>query len=552
MSTYRIFCALFLGSGLVLKTNAYKIECIYPRNARDPWDVRERIGNWISEFHNPTILDDNGLGSASETPMVIRDGYYWSGCQTTCLHYHDNRVSDPFTKESLFPNPNMLPVFMQNAHSITMCMAQCYAHVANSWSRKTADDFVMYVNESMKLPITNPRTEEGIKNATTLFYDGQRDPLLLLINENDFHPIVMGHVAGFRVMLIADNDGWNANGSMQYSRETDSMVPCTGSCRAYQDTSGYAPKPNPRTYPDLSNDTNKYDCTGLCRHWQPLQEGNKVGTLKRQEHVVPHIGEHARTFLRDVTGNLVDPDYDLRSEALEVIEEVRLTASDNNRKDMIRFFDEKLQVRALIRQNMRDDPYFRPRIPFQDYILFVYGMTIAEYDGVIQAWHEKLRHDYVRPTTVIKHWDSDMLNTFGGDIDHDGPVTIMARDFEALIRVMPHSEFPSGSSCLCTAYMEFVDSYTEFYHNGRRLENITTQTLDNNVLFANMTDVRDTCSESRIWGGMHFKAAIPAGTTICEGLGELAREWIEEMKDSAITYHGVEYGRDDTLPACIP
>merc|ERR1719446_131775 len=40
-----------------------------------------------------------------------------------------------------------------------------------------------------------------------------------------------------------------------------------------------------------------------------------------------------------------------------------------------------------------------------------------------------------------------------------GPVDIAARDFEAFIRVMPHPEFPSGSSCLCTTYQEFTDMW---------------------------------------------------------------------------------------------
>jgi hypothetical protein len=37
-----------------------------------------------------------------------------------------------------------------------------------------------------------------------------------------------------------------------------------------------------------------------------------------------------------------------------------------------------------------------------------------------------------------------------------------------------------------------------------------------------VTEMEDVCGASRLWGGMHFPAAVPAGKQLCRGLGEMA------------------------------
>jgi len=352
-------------------------------------------------------------------------------------------------------------------------------------------------------------------------------------------------MAGFRVMDYVKDDGWNADGMLQYSHKQDATVPCTGNCRRFQDTSGYTPVPDPRTFPDLSEDETVYNCTGLCRRWQPLQEGDEAGSLKNQEFVVPHIGKYAHTYLREPSLSLSDPEYDLYEDSLLVIEEVKMTSGDDYKKAAVKLFDDKGYVRQLIQTHLRN----KFDLSFQDYLLFLYGISAGEYDGAVQSWHEKAAHDLVRPTTVIKHWDDDMLMTFGGDVDHDGPVEIAARDFEAFIRVMPHPEFPSGSSCLCTTYMEYTDLWTGDLF-GRMPENIVHYEDGIKFNFTDMTDLRDHCSNSRIWGGIHYVAAVPAGEQICEGLGTLAFDWVTTMKDGS-NFNNKPHYQGDANPTCM-
>ena len=75
-----------------------------------------------------------------------------------------------------------------------------------------------------------------------------------------------------------------------------------------------------------------------------------------------------------------------------------------------------------------------------------------------------MRFDRVRPTTVIQRWGDGKINIFNGNAASTDPEHTKARDFQSFIRVMPHSEYPSGSASICTAYAEYVDLYTqEFY-----------------------------------------------------------------------------------------
>lgn len=76
----------------------------------------------------------------------------------------------------------------------------------------------------------------------------------------------------------------------------------------------------------------------------------------------------------------------------------------------------------------------------------IFENGVAEIDATVLAWREKLAKDLMRPTTYINRWGEDGVRT--GQPDISGPVEIRTASFEVLTRVMPHSEFPSGSACL--------------------------------------------------------------------------------------------------------
>ena len=77
----------------------------------------------------------------------------------------------------------------------------------------------------------------------------------------------------------------------------------------------------------------------------------------------------------------------------------------------------------------------------------------------INRWKEKVRHDLVRPTTVIQGTRPErMVRTWGGP--HRSSQTMIKRkDVEPYKRVMPHSEYPSGSSCLCQGIADYANAF---------------------------------------------------------------------------------------------
>lgn len=509
---------LLLAGGATI-ASAYDVGCLWPEKAPDDlFVVRDRIVI-VNEEHIPDLNSDAGaFGAGSETPIVIHTSHELTMCHAACTAYHSSsRVKDPITLEDPFFT---VPPFGRNGYSIMMCLAQCRSYMDN-----TNNDYM--INE-MGFDVFPRSTRRDIDRAvdrcpdpTAVGCHGDCTQLCDIISES-FDPYVIGAYLGIRINDYTDVDGWNRKGDMVYDYETGMAVPCTSNCRKYQNTIGYVPKPDPRSYPFLSEDDSKYDCTGDCRRWQPLQEEDPLGSLKRQEFIVPHIGYTARTYLRNATLSLEDPEYDLYNDSLQVIEELRMTSMDQYKKDQIQLMDNKVKVRWVLQNAVKKAFAETGRMSIQEYMMFLIGISTAEHDAVIQAWKEKVHHDYVRPTTVIKHWGGDELYTFGGDREETMPMNITARDFEAFVRVMPHGEFPSGSSCLCKAYQEFTDEFL-MATKGETIENFGNNY--NNKTYEDMSELLQICGDSRVWAGLHYPPAVPAGEQICTGLGTLATEW---------------------------
>merc|ERR1719464_251874 len=343
---------------------------------------------------------------------------------------------------------------------------------------------------------------------------------------------------------------------MTYDEASGSEVPCTSSCRAFQDTTGYRPVDDPRYKDGWMWGIDGSECNDDCRKWQPLQEEDGYGSLRHQEFVVPHIGSEGKWYLREPTMMTDTPMYDYKQESLDVIARLAAAAEDPQQMAQIAFFDDKLDVRHLFQRETRLQ--FSTRHSFQDHLLYIFGLSAGEYDGVIQGWKEKVRHDLVRPTTVIKSWGGEKITTYSADAGDGQAVEINARDFEAFLRVMPHGEHPSGSSCLCKTYQEFTDAFTRSRYDDVVMD--ATETVDGEELHWETTqDILEACGQSRLWGGLHYPQAIPDGETICAGLGELANQWIEVTQNGEDWLHkdfGPYYDDNnaednfDELPAC--
>lgn len=344
--------------------------------------------------------------------------------------------------------------------------------------------------------------------------------LKTMARQSGYDPVHVGAAVAQSVYNYSLTDGWN---------ELGTIGGCTANCRPYMDNTGYEPQ---------TDDTTR---------WQPLLEDNGLGFFYFQEHVTPHIGMNAifrnlPEVDRTVRTLRQPPPYssDLATEADAVIEIMR--DLDDEKKLQVEVFDNKstvLQgvlnswVRYLADIDFEDEELGTVgySVSWERVIHFIVGYTAGEYDSVVIAWKEKRKWDRVRPTTIIKaRGEDEIIETWAPG----GVQQIRAVDFEAYIRVMPHSEYVSGSSCIFQMVEEFVIDYNNalrfvdpffeiafppFGPGESLVEPGLVPAQELQLVYKDVVEMVALGSQSRIDGGMHFEASVPAGRQLCTGIG---------------------------------
>eukprot|EP01084_Bolivina_argentea_P250590 419929_1 len=277
--------------------------------------------------------------------------------------------------------------------------------------------------------------------------------------------------------------------------------------------------------------------------WVPLLETDYQGFFYRHQHVVPQIGETVEPLVLNKFRKAKDPKYDYDEEAELLLDRLKALAVNDTMKMMVEFFDNKLLVRGAIQIALLSQ--YKDTISFENYVNFIVGISLAEYDALLQAWNQKVEYDLIRPTTIIQRLGKEQITTYGGP--YQGIKTFEAKDFEPYIRVMPHSEYPSASACLCTGYAEFTKDFVKQEYNDDNLHNIhwfepagssnvepdITPKEDLLLYIGDLDDMYEICSKSRLWGGMHFTASVHSGKEICTGIGTLAYEYALRLKENS-------------------
>jgi len=351
---------------------------------------------------------------------------------------------------------------------------------------------------------------------------------------NGYVPEVMASIVAKQMINYLDNDGWNADGSIGPDGDE-----CTSNCMPYGDTTGYEPKLNRRL------------------RWKPLRENNGKGFSYQYDHVTPHIGKTAvtKTISRQEleSNRAPNPRYKYSDEMELVIERLADLATNETAKMLVEYFDDKISVSVSILFALDQLLQWS----WEERQVFLTGFTAGEYDAVVQAWHEKVRWDRVRPTTLIKDDDDVWIETYAGPFQ--GVKLIQSRDFEAYKRVMPHSEYPSGSSCICRTAQRFTEillekrhgitediaitipfptgadpatgEYVGFAAGSSRIEPGVTPSQNLYLQMESLAQLSEVCGESRLWGGMHFTASVSAGADLCDEMGEAGYRLIETLLD---------------------
>eukprot|EP00752_Nemacystus_decipiens_P012197 g10813.t1 len=268
--------------------------------------------------------------------------------------------------------------------------------------------------------------------------------------------------------FMMENDGWNADGGL--GGKMFNRIPFTGDFH-YEDSagnewSGYTPKNTPYEFKHKKS-------------WQPLLESNGLGYISTQEHVTPHIGITARFFGFDTaeeedawaSREVDQPPYRNRYDevAREVLEASKVAADDPTKQFAISFFDNK----------------FNSLVPLK----VTYFLRNEVGDEMVEA--------YAGPDVGIQ--------------------TMKASEWEPYIRTMPHAEYPSGSSCLCEAFASALQVWAGTDTIDPPLE-FPPPEFDGPVLtFTSWSEMSQMCGDTRVWAGLHFEEAVPAGVELCGG-----------------------------------
>ena len=541
--------------GLPALAAGYEVACEYPTTMPDPLVARAHLHQFSGSYL---------MYSKVETPVVIHIASLSSLCQINCLAYHDTTVLDVLTKQR--PLGGDIPEEYHNAWSRMLCIAQCFDLISSE-----AGQPEFYTPFWEKWGLTGlMKRDNGAGIAILAAQGGTDQPLKDYLASHDYHPYYVAQVVASEILLHVLDDGWNALGEWTYDTETGEAVKCTANCQNYKDTTGYFPKNHPTGKPELNG--TKYEVTGTDMYWQPLVDNDGKGFFMAQEHVTPHIGYTAKMKLYDSVDDIPvtpPPEYNFYEEALKVVDRLKDASGDDLKKQKIAFFDNKLLVLNTVENHVKQQ--FSEKYSFEEELLYIEGMSAGEHDATVMAWREKVRHDLVRPTTVIHRWGSDTLNTFSGDKTADGPVDIAARDFHAFQRVMPHSEYPSGSGCICTAYAEFTDAFTMGYYN-ETISNVPfgegegstgegygcDPTMDpplfvqlgcnDSFVIPDMPGLIEECGQSRLWAGFHFTAAVTESLVLCKGIGYKAYDHVQEVRNGSTL--GQKFYKGDPRPTC--
>ena len=57
---------------------------------------------------------------------------------------------------------------------------------------------------------------------------------------------------------------------------------------------------------------------------------------------------------------------------------------------------------------------------------------------------------------------------------------------------------------------------------------------DVTLAYSTWSEIAERCGESRLWGGMHFTAAVPDGAKLCEPIGDDLFQYFSHLRDGKV------------------
>merc|ERR1719433_623167 len=458
------------------------------------WSGSERFGDWYK----------------FETPITVHLTQRFTAVSWDALATMSDTYKSPWTRDDpILRAPEGYRTSFHKVVAIYYALSHWFEKAQTAAVPENIRNFEKYGLAEFKL---NPEDFADVYNCvkkSPLQIKGCLSKLVPESSGNDDQNLDMemcaffGAVAAANAIRVSETDGWNVYGELSRTGEK-----CQTRCAPYGDYTGYAPVNSPWELKEP-------------KRWQPLTEDNGRGFVYTQEHVTPQLTKVDYIANYGANPTLEDPEYDLDKEMELVYERTAKLAGNSTAQAMVKAFDNKLDVFVSMFVGMMGQIGWQ--LSLEERMLWFLGFTTAEFDAVVAAWRAKVKHDLVRPTSWSREMvDKKKVKWFNGqEVDTD--------QWTPLIRVMPHAEYPSGSSAICKAVVDFSQL---FFDDAFGFHDMATSwsapkgslegglpTEDVSFTMNSLRELVDMCGQSRLDGGMHFTAAVKAGEDVVEAFG---------------------------------
>ena len=329
-------------------------------------------------------------------------------------------------------------------------------------------------------------------------------------------PVGIGNLAGMGAVAGRLHDGYNQVGG-------------------YADTTGYSPVNTPTALIDPSR-------------WQPDIMRGGIGIHALQQFVTPQMANVEPFSDFDPREFRVPPPADSDPENWEayqaqVDEVLDISANLSDEQKMLaEIFDNKVVSFGASFQVVSRSL----GLSVAENVMVDFLVMLAIHDATIPTWQEKWRWDAVRPFSAIEHvYGDELVTAWGGP--GKGTMEIRASQWQSYLQEADHPEYPSASSCVCTAQAQAMRRFTgtdelnwtiRFPAGSSRIEPGITPAEDLEVNIATWTAFAQTCGESRVWAGVHFYPSIEASAEICGAIGDSAFEYFAALMDGTAAERG--------------
>jgi hypothetical protein len=341
-----------------------------------------------------------------------------------------------------------------------------------------------------------------------------------LASANLATPEGIGRAAGLAVVAARVRDGMNALGDAQ-GRQINRQP--------FADTTGYEPLNTAYRLREPSR-------------WQPAVRTLGNGLFTVQQFVTPQFAHTLPYSYRSPEIFRVPPPHDSnpngpggRARYKQQVDQILAASAalTDHRKLTAELFDNKIESLGFVALYLSVSRQWR----VEQFVHYDFLVNMAAFDGGIAVWQEKARHDAVRPFSAVAHlYGQGWVSAWGGP--GKGTVALPAAQWASYNPVANHPEYPSGSSCFCSAHAQasrrFLGSdalgWTVPYAKGSsRIEPGVTPAADTALQFPTWTAFETDCGQSRLWGGVHFPAAIEASKPMCRAIGNRAYHYVNSL-----------------------